>query len=562
MASERGQQPPRERDAARRWPALSDEWAAPLGELRQVLGMLAPPVLAALVFAGGLVLMLSGSLPEAEPSRTILRDLLPLPFAEASHLSASLAGLALVVVSRGLFQRMAKAHLAATLFLAAGAVFALLRGLDWREAGLLAGLAVILVMARGAFYRRGDWRSFRPSRGWIALAVGAVLAAAAIGLIGHRSVEYRNDLWWSFAWHGDAPRFLRATLAMAVVVAGLALDRLLNRPVPASRAPMPVPDAVRRLLADCPDSARQLALLGDKKFLIAPGADAFLMYGVRGQSWICLGGPVGNPAAATRLVWQFADLADRAGARPVFCAISGDRIGQLLDLGHVIAKMGEIARVDLAAFTLDGPRRKDLRYARARAVRDGLSFAVLPKAEVPGHMDELRAISDAWLATRKGREKGFALGYFDPAYLAEFGLAVMRHDGRIVAFANIWRGAGKAEMAVDLMRHAAGESPVMMEAFFVELFLYAQAEGYRWFLLGGAPMSGMPVHRMAPAWARIGALIFRHGDEFYSFGGLRAFKQKFDPVWTPIYLTCPSSLSLPQVLFDIALLVTRGRDDD
>ena len=92
------------------------------------------------------------------------------------------------------------------------------------------------------------------------------------------------------------------------------------------------------------------------------------------------------------------------------------------------------ARVDLAGFSLDGPARKDLRYARSRAARDGLAFSLLPRAEVPAHLDELRAVSDAWLATKKGREKGFALGYFDADYLRLFDMAVMRREGRIVAF--------------------------------------------------------------------------------------------------------------------------------
>ena len=35
-------------------------------------------------------------------------------------------------------------------------------------------------------------------------------------------------------------------------------------------------------------------------------------------------------------------------------------------------------------------------------------------------MDELRRVSDAWLAMKQGDEKAFALGHFDPDYLANF----------------------------------------------------------------------------------------------------------------------------------------------
>ncbi|MCX7645960.1 MAG: phosphatidylglycerol lysyltransferase domain-containing protein [Rhodobacteraceae bacterium] len=530
----------------------------PLDELRDALRPFVPPVLAALVFLSGAVLLLSSALPEEGGRLALLRRLLPLPFAEASHLFASLAGLALIVLARGLALRMAQARIAAQVFLIAGAGFALAKGLAWEDAILLVAAAFGLWLARGAFYRRGDWRRFRPGALWLGALALVVAAVGVVALIAHSNVDYRNELWWRFAWSGDAPRALRALLAAAVALGVLALDLIVNRAPPTRARRRPVPDAVRRLVADCPVSARHLALLGDKEFILSEAGDAFLMYGVQGRSWICLGGPVGAPDACDALVWDFLDRADRAAARPVFLSVQPDGIMRLLDIGHAIVKLGELARIDLAAFDLAGPGRKDLRYARSRAVRDGLAFSVLPRADVPAAAGELKAVSDAWLATRRGREKGFALGFFDPEYLAEFDLAVMRKEGRIVAFANLMRGAG-VEMSIDLMRHLPGQSPVLMEAMMTETILLARAEGYQWFSLGGAPLSGLPAHRMAPLSARIGRMIYQRGDDFYSFGGLRAFKQKFDPVWTSLYLTCPTGRSIPAAMVDCALIVSRGR---
>jgi len=39
-------------------------------------------------------------------------------------------------------------------------------------------------------------------------------------------------------------------------------------------------------------------------------------------------------------------------------------------------------------------------------------------------------------------EKGFSLGFFGPEYLKRFPAGVVRKDGKIIAFANIWQGAG------------------------------------------------------------------------------------------------------------------------
>jgi phosphatidylglycerol lysyltransferase len=97
-----------------------------------------------------------------------------------------------------------------------------------------------------------------------------------------------------------------------------------------------------------------------------------------------------------------------------------------------------------------------------------------------------------------------------------------------------------------------------MDFLFTELLLHAQAQGYRWFNLGMAPLAGFDPHRLAPLWNRLGALLFRHGEHFYNFRGLRAFKDKFDPVWEPRYLASPGGLSAAFVLTDVAALVSGG----
>jgi phosphatidylglycerol lysyltransferase len=108
------------------------------------------------------------------------------------------------------------------------------------------------------------------------------------------------------------------------------------------------------------------------------------------------------------------------------------------------------------------------------------------------------------------------------------------------------------------MRYADGAPPGVMEFLFAELLLWGCANGYRWFSLGMAPLSGFEQHRLAPLWNRLGALLFRHGEHFYNFQGLRAFKDKFDPVWEPRYLAAPGGLAIPFVLTDVAALISGG----
>lgn len=521
--------------------------------------LVVPPIATVLVFSGGVTLLVSSVTPAVSDRHRLLSHLLPLPFAEASHLLASLTGLLLIVVARGLHHRIALARVVAIGLLLTGAVFSLSKALDWEDSLVLVLLAGLLQANAGAFHRKGDWRSFRPTQTWFALIIIALGAAALLGFFAYRHVEYREALWWQFAWDGNAPRFLRASAATVIVAAALALDLVINRPSPPRGGGAGMPDVVRDILATSGETRSALALLGDKSFLVSDDGKAFIMYAIHGRSWITMGDPVGEEHSARSLIWQFAEMVDRAGGRVVFYAAQPRFLPTYLELGLAILKIGELARVDLASFSLEGAARQSFRYAASRARREGLEFSIIPKEGVPTILPELRDISRLWMLAKSGHEKGFSLGRFEDEYICQFDCAVLRKEGHVVAFANLWRAGSREELSVDLMRYRPGVSGVVMEALFANLLSYGKADGYRWFNLGAAPLAGLADHPLASTWNRIGTFIYRHGDEFYNFEGLRSFKQKFAPVWTPQYIVCHGGLLLPQILLDVTSLISRGR---
>lgn len=97
-----------------------------------------------------------------------------------------------------------------------------------------------------------------------------------------------------------------------------------------------------------------------------------------------------------------------------------------------------------------------------------------------------------------------------------------------------------------------------MESLFVHLMVWSKAEGYRWFSLGMAPMSGFEQSPVAPLWTKVGSFLYEHGESVYNFQGLRLFKDKFDPIWEPHYLAYPGGLALPRVLADVTALIAGG----
>ncbi len=520
---------------------------------------LVPRAFSIATFAAGVVLLLSGATPAAPGRVEALDRLLPLPVLEFSHLLGSVTGVALLLLARAIQQRVDAGYLLTLALLAAGAFFSLLKGLDWEEATLLGAMFLALLPCHPFFYRRSSLlaQSFTP--GWVAGIALVLVGTGFVVLLAHRHVEYSRDLWWQFALDEHAPRSLRALAGGGLLLAFFGLARLL-RPSP-PREPPPGPQDLERALVvakRAPRAGAYLALLGDKQLLFHESGEGFLMYAVSGRSWVSLGDPVGPPEVRQELAWRFREAADAHRGIPVFYEVTADDLPLYLDLGLSLRKLGEEGRVAVPDFSLAGGARKGLRQSKARAEREGGSFELLPAEAVPPHLDELEAVSNAWLASKHTREKRFSLGFFDRAYLSRTPLGVVRRGGRIVAFANVLAGDAREEFTIDLMRYDADAPSGVMEYLFTELILWGQARGFRWLSLGMAPLSGFEHHRLAPLWNRLGALLYRHGENFYNFRGLRGFKDKFDPVWEPRYLASPGGLTLPLVLTQVASLISGG----
>lgn len=523
------------------------------------LPALTPRLLAAITFVAGTVLVFSGALPAESSRLAFLSDLVPVSVIELSHFTGSVVGVGLMLLAWGLAHRLDAAFHVAAVLLAVGMAVSLLKGIDYEEATVSGVVLVALLVARHHFDRPASLLHEPFSVPW-AVAVGTVLVAAVgLGLFAFRHVPYRGEMWWEFALRGDAPRFLRATVGAFIAAGVFGFARLMRPAIPTPPHPtIQEVDAVAAIVAAAPRTYASLVFLGDKSLLVHESGAAFLMYGVAGRSWIAMGDAVGNDKAVVDLVWKFRQMVDDHDGITVFYHAAPESLPLYLDLGLRPLKIGEEARVPLEEFALEGGSRKWMRRVKRQVENDGGTFTILTPAETVSSMDELRSISDAWLAEKRTREKGFSLGRFDPQYLARFSTAVVRVNGRIVSFANVWQAGARAELSIDLMRYHPDAPDRTMDYLFTELMLWGKAQGYEWFNLGMAPLSGMEARALAPLWSRLNALIYRHGEHFYNFQGLRRYKEKFEPAWSPRYLATPGGLALPRVLTDIGALISGG----
>ena len=525
---------------------------------RAFLTVVTPQAIAIAVFLAGAVLLFSGATPGLGNRLTLLRDFVPLSVLELSHLLGSVVGVGLLIIAHGLYRRLHTAWWITIWLLCAGILLSLLKGFDFEEATILAIVVIMLASARSRFRRRASLLEQHYSSAWIAAFFLVLLMAGWLVLFAYRRLPYDNELWWQFAFQASAPRSLRASLLAVMIGAAYGLWRVLRPAPPKFSAPKSADlECVASLIEKGESTTANLALLGDKNLLFNTDRTACIMFQSSGNSWVAMGDPIGPPELGEELAWEFLEDCDGMAVSPVFYQVTPDRLPLYVDLGLTLSKLGEEARVPLESFSLEGPARADLRQAQRRASRDGATFEIVGRAAVPAILPELRAVSDAWLAAKNTAEKRFSMGFFDESYVSRFDVGVVRHQGAVVAFANLWRG-GSTELSVDLMRYNDAAPKGVIDYMLIECIVWGRAQGFRWFNLGMAPLSGLEEHALAPTWHKLGRIVQRYGETFYNFEGLRKFKEKFNPVWRPRYLAAPDGLAMAGALLDVTALISGG----
>ncbi|MER2507259.1 MAG: phosphatidylglycerol lysyltransferase domain-containing protein [Amaricoccus sp.] len=174
----------------------------------------------------------------------------------------------------------------------------------------------------------------------------------------------------------------------------------------------------------------------------------------------------------------------------------------------------------------------------------------LPPPRADALVASLRGISDAWLSARGGRERRFAMGRFDEAYIRRFPVAVARREGEYLAFANILTAGRTA--AIDLARCRPSAPPETLEFLLLAIMLDLAAKGFQEISLGTAPLAGGSGRRDAELWHRFAAIVLRRVP---GADGQRAFLARFQPSWRPRYLCCRSVLPPTGPLADAAMLI-------
>jgi len=206
--------------AARQWFAQTVE------KISIWTGAVGPTVLAGCTFTGGVVLLFSNAMPVSGARLRLVETVLPLAVLETSHFIGSIDGVLLLLFAYGMQQRLRWAWALSAVLLCGGVVSLMLKGFAWEEAIALLLLLLALLPARREFYLASSPPSQQNAFGWLVTIAVVLTATFWLGLFSYKHLD--DAEWWRFTLHDNASRFLRASIAVAIVAIGATAHRLLS----------------------------------------------------------------------------------------------------------------------------------------------------------------------------------------------------------------------------------------------------------------------------------------------------------------------------------------------
>ncbi|WP_286228865.1 bifunctional lysylphosphatidylglycerol flippase/synthetase MprF [Neobacillus mesonae] len=519
-------------------------------------------VLTLLVFSSGLILLLSASVPGIMSRLRIAQELLALPVINVSHQLSVAAGFLLLGLSRGIEYSVKRAYDLTMFALILAALFSIFKGIDYEEAIFLIIVALILRMSKGQFYRESyvlTWGKtiFDVSViliiSFMYLLIGYLNLPSAKLAMPEKLLPYiivdSHDLFMS--------AFIGLIIAFMIISAGYLIS--LPKKWKFETSIHQESEILQHFQKYKGKALSHLILLHDKYIFWNSKRNILMAFQPYADKLVILGEPVGEKSEVSNAIAEFQEIADLYGYTPVFYQVGEKMLPLLHNHGFAFFKLGEEAFVDLKTFSLSGIKMKGLRAIQNKFSREKYVFELLEPPFSDELLQELWKISTDWLQGRK--EQGFSLGYFDEDYLNKAPIVIIRNkDSQILGFVSIMYVYDEQTISVDLMRFKPDAPAGTVDYLFLSLIDWAKKNGYDRFNMGMAPLANVGLTKFSFLSEKIAAQIFLHGHLIYHFQGLKNFKEKYTNIWEAKYLAYRKKSSLPIIMAQISLLISRKKD--
>ena len=520
---------------------------------------------AVLIFALGIVNILSVVTPPVINRLHLVRSFVPVAAIHATNLFVLFFGLTLLVTAAFLVKGRRSAWWLAVVISLLSVPGHLIKALDYEEA------MIALVVFASLLFTKKQYRSkSNPAQlhTGIAVAMISFIAVLVYGFIGFYFLE-KKHFGLDFSWQQSIVNAVRGfflldpeglhpltrfgreflqSFHLLGVLAWLFLLYSLTRPYLYSGLKLPsAKEKAQSLLHRFGRSAVDYFKLGDDKLLFFSGKeDGFVAYRIAGNFAIALEEPVCAPDYKTAILQEFDLFCRGNGLKTVFYRVDEASLDYFTPLKKKKLLIGQEAVVDLSRFDLTGRSKKSLRNALNSLQKKGFVTHLCPAPQPAPFLAQLKAVSDDWLRDAGKKEFIFSQGSFEAESLAQQDvIACFDEQGNLVAFLNIIPDFAPGECTYDLIRKTRQAPGGCMDALLLELIQYARQKQVQFINLGLVPLSG--ITQPGNMAEQVMAFVYNRIKRFQRYKGLREFKEKYDPEWLNKYLVYEDDFDLLQL---------------
>lgn len=299
-----------------------------------------------------------------------------------------------------------------------------------------------------------------------------------------------------------------------------------------------------------------MGLWDGTSYWFSPSGTTYLPYRVLAGVALTTGGPVGPETERTEALEQFAGHCARMSWIPCLYSVGEDVRSVTETLGWRSVQVAQDTVLDLGGLTFAGKHFQNVRTALNKARRNGLEVEWFHFPTAPRTIaEQIRSISEEWVADRALPELGFTLGGInelnDPAVWCSIIIDRERTVHAVASWLPIHNDGAVVGWTLDFMRRRGTAPSNSTEVLIARAALDFQAQGYRVLSLSGTPLA-KPVAENTPDTApgpleQFLNFLARTLEPVYGFKSLFAFKSRFHPRYEPMYMAYPDPAALPAI---------------
>jgi len=518
-----------------------------------------------LVFALGIINILSVITPPIAERLKLLHEFIPLNSIYATNVMVLLIGMILLVTAAFLIRGQRNAWILAMVLAVLSLVGHLFKALDYEEAILAASVIVVLLVSMKQYRLKTSSQLFQLGLKTTALIF---LAVIAFGFIGFYFIDKRH-LGIEFSWrqsllfacrnfvlmndNGIKPltRFGHEFIWMAhflgFIAWGFLVFTIVKPYFHLKHAVVTSRERAHELVERFGDSpVDHFKTYRDKLFYFSDNFEAFVAYRIANGFAIVLEEPVCADDYKIPVLKEFERHCHKMSLKTAFYRVDETGMSYFSYLKKRKLLIGQEAVLELDKFTLEGREKKSLRNGLNSLKKKGYTTSVCSAPQPKQLTAELKQVSDEWLRHYGKKEIVFSQGIFDEKEIAQQDVIIIRDEmGNVEAFLNIIPDFAPEECTYDLIRKKAEAPGGCMDALIIELVKYAKEKKLKWLNLGLVPMAG--IEQPENTAERLIRYAYEKIKRFRHYTGLREFKEKYATSWVNKYLVYENDFDLIQL---------------